>query len=54
MYIHAYGETDVGRSRTHNEDYILVEPDLGEDHARRGSAQQTHMRDLSDVGPRLE
>lgn len=29
MYIHGYGETDVGRSRTHNEDYILVEPDLG-------------------------
>jgi serine/threonine protein phosphatase PrpC/CRP-like cAMP-binding protein len=29
MYIHAYGETDVGRSRTHNEDYILVAPDLG-------------------------
>lgn len=29
MYIHGYGDTDVGRSRTHNEDYILVEPDLG-------------------------
>jgi serine/threonine protein phosphatase PrpC/CRP-like cAMP-binding protein len=29
MYIHGYGESDVGRSRTHNEDYILVEPDLG-------------------------
>ncbi|PRP91009.1 Serine/threonine phosphatase stp [Enhygromyxa salina] len=29
MQIHGYGETDVGRSRTHNEDYILVEPDLG-------------------------
>jgi serine/threonine protein phosphatase PrpC/CRP-like cAMP-binding protein len=29
MHIHGYGETDVGRSRTHNEDYILVEPDLG-------------------------
>lgn len=29
MHIHGYGESDVGRSRTHNEDYILVEPDLG-------------------------
>jgi PPM family protein phosphatase len=29
MQIHGYGETDVGRSRTHNEDYILVEQDLG-------------------------
>lgn len=29
MQIHGYGETDVGRSRTHNEDYIIVEPDLG-------------------------
>lgn len=29
MQIHGYGETDVGRSRTHNEDYILVDPDLG-------------------------
>ncbi|MCB0969637.1 MAG: serine/threonine-protein phosphatase, partial [Ilumatobacter sp.] len=29
MQIHGYGETDVGRSRTHNEDFILVEPDLG-------------------------
>ena len=29
MQIHAYGESDVGRSRTHNEDFVLVEPDLG-------------------------
>jgi serine/threonine protein phosphatase PrpC/CRP-like cAMP-binding protein len=29
MHIHGYGESDVGRSRTHNEDFILVEPDLG-------------------------
>lgn len=29
MHIHGYGETDVGRSRTHNEDFILVEQDLG-------------------------
>ena len=29
MQIHGYGETDVGRSRAHNEDYILVEQDLG-------------------------
>lgn len=29
MQIHGYGETDVGRSRTHNEDYVLVEQDLG-------------------------
>jgi PPM family protein phosphatase len=29
MHIHGYGETDVGRSRTHNEDYILLEPELG-------------------------
>jgi PPM family protein phosphatase len=29
MQIHGYGETDVGRSRDHNEDYILVESDLG-------------------------
>lgn len=29
MQIHGYGESDVGRSRTHNEDYILVEQDLG-------------------------
>lgn len=29
MQIHAYGQTDVGRSRTDNEDYILVEQELG-------------------------
>ncbi|PRP99032.1 cyclic nucleotide-binding domain-containing protein [Enhygromyxa salina] len=29
MQIHGYGETDVGRSRSHNEDHILVEPALG-------------------------
>ncbi len=29
MHIHAYGETDVGRSRSHNEDSILVDHTLG-------------------------
>jgi serine/threonine protein phosphatase PrpC/CRP-like cAMP-binding protein len=29
MQIHGYGDTNVGRSRTHNEDFILVEADLG-------------------------
>lgn len=29
MQLHAYGETDVGRSRSHNEDSILVDPALG-------------------------
>lgn len=29
MHIHGYGDSDVGRSRTHNEDFILVEQDLG-------------------------
>jgi serine/threonine protein phosphatase PrpC len=29
MQVQAYGETDVGRSRGHNEDCVLVEPQLG-------------------------
>jgi len=29
MHINAYGSTDVGRSRDHNEDFILVRDDLG-------------------------
>lgn len=29
MHIHGYGQTDVGRSRTRNEDYILLQPELG-------------------------
>lgn len=29
MQIHAYGDTDVGRSRSHNEDYIVVDPETG-------------------------
>lgn len=29
MIIHGYGESDIGRCRDNNEDYILVEPDLG-------------------------
>lgn len=29
MQIHAFGETDVGRARSHNEDYIVVDPELG-------------------------
>lgn len=29
MLIHGYGESDIGRCRVQNEDYILVDPDLG-------------------------
>ena len=29
MQIQGYGESDVGRTRSHNEDYILVDEELG-------------------------
>jgi serine/threonine protein phosphatase PrpC len=29
MHIDAFGQTDVGQKRDHNEDYLLMEPDLG-------------------------